>query len=259
MKLIQISDIHFGKEHPGAVKAAADYISKSDADVLVVCGDLTQRGKRVEFDAAAQWLGRFELPIICVPGNHDVPLLNIADRAIRPFSRYDQFLDAYSRPLNVKGYELVGYNTARGWQARKNWAEGSVDLDDLDELMDDNGDADIFICHHPFLPLPHAPLKTRTKRGQAGVERLSRSKAKLALVGHVHAPSWTVRKTEHGQYVEISCGTLSERLRDVPPSFNVVELREGEISLTVLVYEDGAFSISEAKSHPAVTADLKQT
>ena len=55
-RLIQIADIHFGREDPAAINAAGDLISSLDPDGLLVCGDLTQRGKRSEFEAAAEWL-----------------------------------------------------------------------------------------------------------------------------------------------------------------------------------------------------------
>jgi 3',5'-cyclic AMP phosphodiesterase CpdA len=39
----------------------------------VVSGDITQKGLRGEFAAAAAWLERLPKPQITCPGNHDVP------------------------------------------------------------------------------------------------------------------------------------------------------------------------------------------
>ena len=231
MKIAQVSDIHFGAEDPAATEMAVEVISASDCDAIIVCGDLTQRGKRSEFDAAAEWLKQFSMPILSVPGNHDVPLLNLAARASQPFNRYHSFLGQYDQSLELGGFRMCGYNTARGWQFRRNWAEGSVNVNHLAKLVNEDA-PQILACHHPFLPLPNAPLKTRTRRGAQASHLLARSSVSLLLVGHVHTPSATVRRTELGSYLELSCGTLSKRTRSMPPSFNIVDIREDQIAVT---------------------------
>ena len=82
--IAQIADIHFGAEDDSAIADAEACIKEARPDMLVVCGDLTQRGRTREFDAAADWLDRFDLPKLIVPGNHDTPMFNLAARAAEP-------------------------------------------------------------------------------------------------------------------------------------------------------------------------------
>ncbi|MEO0870645.1 MAG: metallophosphoesterase, partial [Pseudomonadota bacterium] len=124
MIVFQMSDIHFGAQDEDALKAAERLIDSTSPDALIVCGDLTQRGKRAEFRAARSWLDQFGLPSLVVAGNHDTPLLNLVQRVASPFQRFEDTFDDYLRPLEIGGWRFVGLNTARGWQARRNWAEG---------------------------------------------------------------------------------------------------------------------------------------
>ncbi|WP_339796217.1 metallophosphoesterase [uncultured Hyphomonas sp.] len=242
--IAQISDIHFGAEDENAIEAAEACIKSTKPDMLVVCGDLTQRGRTREFDAAAEWLDRFDMPKLVVPGNHDTPMFNVAARAAEPFKRFKRRFNQQFEVVEAGGAIAVGINTARGWQARRNWAEGSVNLDDLDEAIVRAGksraEVKLIACHHPFHSLPGAPLRTRTRRGRRASDMVAASHVQMVLTGHVHTPSVVVRQRANGCYLAVSSGTLSVRLRAEPPSFNLIRLEEGELRIDRCdIHEDG--------------------
>ncbi|MFC6200049.1 metallophosphoesterase family protein [Ponticaulis profundi] len=246
MKFIQFSDIHFGAEDPAAIEAATDFAQTENADATIICGDLTQRGKQSEFLAARNWLDTLPGPKLTVAGNHDTPLLHLWHRARKPFSRYASYFEAFEGPLIVKGVRFCGLNTSRGWQFRRNWAEGAVRLRDLDEILDGKtyDAATVIACHHPFLSPPGSPLNTRTRRGRRASKRLMSSGVQLLLTGHVHTPSVTFREGEHGSgYLSVSAGTLSRRLREAPPSFNVIELDDDTISINIHSFRNGQYRL----------------
>ena len=56
MRIVQLADLHFGTEDPRAIDAAASRIDGLEPDVIVVSGDMTQRGKHREFQAARDWI-----------------------------------------------------------------------------------------------------------------------------------------------------------------------------------------------------------
>lgn len=237
-KIVQLADIHFGTENPVALAAFDEAVSEAGADALAICGDLTQRGKRSEFRAARDWLDGFSLPKLVVAGNHDTPLLNLYERVVSPFERHDEYFADLAGPVELDGAILTGINTSRGWQTRRNWAEGSVNLEELEdaitaaETATEKGKTAFLICHHPFLSPPQAPLRTATRRGRRASRRLVRSDIGFLLTGHVHAPSVTVVEDEGGSYVAVSAGTLSTRLRKCPASFNIVDIGSGSCRVT---------------------------
>lgn len=244
-RIIQIADIHFGTEDPDALAAFEAVVPELQADALAVCGDLTQRGKRSEFRAARHWLDTFQLPMIVVAGNHDTPLLNLVERVVSPFERHDSYFGDLAGPITAKDAVLVGLNTSRGWQTRHNWAEGSVNLEDLeDALVDADEGANktgMLICHHPFLSPPQAPMRTATRRGRRASRRLAQSRVRYLLTGHVHAPSVLVVNHHGRAYVAVSAGTLSTRLRETPPSFNLIEVGKDGDTVTAYTLDSGRF------------------
>ena len=252
-KLVQLADIHFGAESQHALDATRAMLDVLKPDAVVVCGDLTQRGKRSEFADSLAWMKSLGVPFMAVEGNHDTPLLNIYERVAGAFDRYDEHFSDWSGTLDSGHTKVVGLNTSRGWQVRKNWAEGSVNLDDLEAAIAEVEAADIthgiLICHHPFLSPPEAPLRTATRRGTRANNRLARSKIDLLLTGHVHAPS-VVRQTGHngdGAYLSVTAGTLSVRIRSDPPSFNLIELSDEDIRITAFMLHGESFQPRETE------------
>ncbi|MFN3608394.1 MAG: metallophosphoesterase family protein [Hyphomonas sp.] len=243
MKIAHFADLHFGREDQDALNAARDLVEALDVNAIVVSGDLTQRGKREEFQAAQAWLMQFTAPILCVPGNHDTPLLNVAARASDAFGRYDNYFAEHAGPLDIEGASIRGLNTARGWQTRMNWAEGRVNLSELDKAIDhsDKHGLHIIACHHPFVSPTLAGLQTETKRGQEASRRLAESPVQILMTGHVHTPHAEVIRDCGGGYIAITAGTLSTRLRAKPPAFNILTLQDGIAALNVQSFRDGRF------------------
>lgn len=236
MKIFQIADIHFGTEDPQALEKARKIISSEEADLLAISGDLTQNGRTEEFLAAADWLNTFSLPKIIVPGNHDTPMWNLVARTMRPFVRFNRYFSGQTRLHSFEGVTVRGINTARGLQIRRNWAEGSVNLDELKALITplhtDQQHLGILIAHHPFLPPKHSTMRIRTSRGRRASTLLANSTTDILLCGHIHKPGADVWTHDNGRYVAITAGTLSTRIRTSPPGFNVIEIDEETIAAT---------------------------
>jgi Icc-related predicted phosphoesterase len=69
-RVAAVGDFHVGEEDVGAFRdlfAAAN----DEADVLVICGDLTRRGLVPEFKSVVGELADVKIPIVAVLGNHD--------------------------------------------------------------------------------------------------------------------------------------------------------------------------------------------
>jgi 3',5'-cyclic AMP phosphodiesterase CpdA len=76
--LLQISDPHFGTEQPPVAQALLRLATALRPDLVVMSGDITQRARRTQFNAARAFVDRFDAtPFVVVPGNHDIPLYNL--------------------------------------------------------------------------------------------------------------------------------------------------------------------------------------
>ncbi len=245
-RIAQIADVHFGAEDADALAAAHKLIVELDPAAVVCCGDLTQRGRKDEFEAAVEWIASFHHPMLVVPGNHDTPLLNLATRVARPFRRFDKRFGDLHRTLRLESMNLSGFNTARGWQFRRNWAEGVVDMDELETAIDaatvkTRPGVGVLACHHPFLSPPGSPLLIETRNGNIASRRMAESKVGLLLSGHVHTPSATVWRHDEHAYLSVTAGTLSQRLRMHPPSFNCLDIAADSVTVTSWVFRTGEF------------------
>lgn len=87
--LLQLSDTHFGTERPAVVAALEALVAARRPDALLLTGDITQRARRAQFDAARAFVRRLGVPaVLAVPGNHDIPLFNLAARLAWPYAGF---------------------------------------------------------------------------------------------------------------------------------------------------------------------------
>lgn len=71
LKIAALGDIHIGK--PGHEDMAQLFAEISEkAEVLVLCGDLTDHGLEKEAEELAKQLGACRIPVVGVLGNHDL-------------------------------------------------------------------------------------------------------------------------------------------------------------------------------------------
>src|SRR4051812_19551650 len=70
VRLAALSDIHYSKSSQGSMQPLFDQIAEA-ADVLLVCGDLTDYGLAEEARILAKDLAPVDIPVVSVFGNHD--------------------------------------------------------------------------------------------------------------------------------------------------------------------------------------------
>jgi 3',5'-cyclic AMP phosphodiesterase CpdA len=112
--LLHISDVHFGPKHLDERAAAVLAVVRDrKPDYVVISGDLTQRAKPAQFAAAKRFVENIPSPTVAVPGNHDVPLYRVWERAFSPFGAYRRHFSPVLEPHVVDDEVcIVGVNTA---------------------------------------------------------------------------------------------------------------------------------------------------
>src|SRR5262245_11291371 len=71
VRLVAMADLHFGR-HQAETYAPLVSQATTDADVLAICGDLTDHGRLEEAQGVSRMLVQSSrVPIVAVLGNHD--------------------------------------------------------------------------------------------------------------------------------------------------------------------------------------------
>jgi 3',5'-cyclic AMP phosphodiesterase CpdA len=252
MRLVQVSDIHFGGENREAVEAAVSRIVEAAPDLVVAAGDLTLDGKVGEFDAAADWLARLPRPRLVVPGNHDTPFVGpgeLLERFTRPWRRFsDRFGLADGADWRAPGVTVVSLNTARAAQARWNWSKGAVSRGQIRRVSEalsaaPAGDLRVVVCHHPLMEILGGPMTARVRGGVDAANHFVEAGADLILSGHIHLPFVTAIPFGDGKTQAVGSGTLSLRERGAAPGFNLIDIEPGCVRVTALAYARGRFDV----------------
>ena len=250
LKLVQVSDIHFGGEHKEAVEAAVERINAERPDLVIAAGDLTKDGKETEFDAAQAWLARLPRPQLVTPGNHDTPFVGpreILNRIVAPWRRYERrFGDRMNSDWDDPRATIASLNSARAFQLRLNWSKGAVSRRQVREVCADlkeaaPGAVKIVVCHHPLIEMLGGPMTAKVHGGTAAAHAFSHAGVDLVLTGHIHAPFVHPYPFAGGCTQAVGSGTLSVRERGVPPSFNIIEIDDIDIRITALAFERTQF------------------
>lgn len=116
--VLHISDTHFGTEVPAVVDALLQLAWQARPQLVVLSGDVTQRARRRQFTAAAAFVKQLGAPAsLVIPGNHDIPLYNLAARIVAPYRGFARAFGAQLEPEYADARLLVlGVNTTRPWR-----------------------------------------------------------------------------------------------------------------------------------------------
>lgn len=236
-RLFHISDIHFGLEDRRALDWVAQCIAREKPDAVSITGDLTMRARHREFTAACQWIMALDVPVTVEVGNHDLPYFNLIERFIDPYRRFRAIEKLLERELTLPGIAIVPLKTTARAQWRMNWSKGVVGAVSLRQTLAaidalPAGVRAVVACHHPLVEAGTRG-KALTRGGERALAELAARNVQAVLSGHVHDPFDLIHPTPNGPVRMIGAGTLSQRVRSTPPSFNELTLVDGEINVRV--------------------------
>ena len=226
--LFHCSDIHFGAEDRAALDWFAEEVRANKPDAVIITGDLTMRARHREFAAAGEWIHNLKAPVTVEVGNHDLPYFNLYERFRHPYRRYSRIEDKVEAEINLPGVSVVPLKTTARAQLRLNWSKGKVSGDALRESLRTlrSLPADtvkLIAAHHPLVDADTRSSGS-TRGGLKALMALQEAGAAAVLTGHVHDPFDIERPTGSGSVRLIGAGTLSERVRENPPSYNRIAI-----------------------------------
>lgn len=240
IRLFHISDLHFGLEDTRALDWVVACVRAEAPDGVVITGDFTMRARPREFAAAARWIATLGVPVRIDPGNHDLPYFNPFARAFAPYARFRALEAAVPQRLDPAGLAIVRLDTTARAQWRFNWSRGRAGGADLTRALAQldalpPGMPALVTCHHPLVETGTRG-RALTRGGNRALTELARRPQVLAVLsGHVHDAFDLMKDTPAGPVRMIGAGTLSQRLRATPPTFNELILRGGTLTNRVRI------------------------
>ncbi len=260
-----ISDLHFGvRADLPQLTALERFLPTLEAQAIVVSGDLTQRARHGEFQAALRYLDGLatSTPVHVIPGNHDTQWwsspLNLRGR--EPLHRkYRRYFGAELTPvLRLDGLIIAGMLSANGvspgsltWNPNDIAVKGNLPARELDRVRrlfaaEPPEVVRMAVLHHNVLPgvLSHRWGLSRPEQTQ---RKLLETGADVILCGHDH----TEGADQIGGRLAVStAGTHSVRTRGGRPSgFNVIRVSPNQVTIIHYIYE-----LTRAAFRPGDTA-----
>jgi 3',5'-cyclic AMP phosphodiesterase CpdA len=257
MRIAHLSDLHFGRHDEAVVEALVPELDRQRPDLVVVSGDFTQHGTENEFEVARAFVRSMTSPVFAVPGNHDVPQVNLLARLIRPYALYRRYINEDLEPfVELDGVAILGLKTPRRVPFDFNWSNGFIDRSQLSRLAERYSNASpvsmrIVVAHHPLLyPEPKNRMAQRTVRhADRALQEFASVGVRLVLSGHFHLSYVRVHQHPGSSIEGIPSGlrqaaaapilvaqtssTTSTRLRGDPNAYNLVTIDHNQIAIEV--------------------------
>ncbi len=265
-RIVHLSDLHFGRIDPALPPALLGAVQAAQPDLVVVSGDLTQRAKEHEFVAAAQFLERLPKPLLTVPGNHDVPLYDVARRWLAPLARYRRHISEDLAPFYEDAeIAVAGVNTARALTFKN----GRINRAQTERILERLGCSGpevrrIVVTHHPFEqsePAVGSGAQPALGRADMAMAAFLEAGVDLILSGHEHISGvglTTTRYSQHGRAaLLVQAGTAtSTRKRGEANAFNVISIDASEAAIECRVWlpEDRRFAVLSVERYRATEA-----
>ena len=203
------------------------------ADLVAMTGDLIQDDSREAYDRFCELMRPLELPVYCVPGNHDVRDL-MRDAVSQPPFHYCESL--YSSNWLITGIDSCIDGDAGG---RVNDDE----MERLEKILDATAAEHVLIClHHPPLPVGCKWLdQVGLRNGEEFLSLVSRTgKVRAAIFGHVHQEFFAERDSIKIIGTPATCRQFKPAsdefaLDDNPPAYRRIELHvDGNVSTELI-------------------------
>ena len=244
--LIHLSDLHFGGYADLAQIEALDRLAPTlGATAAVVSGDLSQRARHGEFQAAHLFLERVRahVPVLVIPGNHDIEWwkspLGLFGARIK-YVKYSRYFGGLAPVLELPGVVIAGalsaYGVAPGsltWNPRDVAVKGHLPASETSRVAEVFRQAPaaavrVLAVHHNVLPggISHRQGLANWRRAWP---RLLATGADVVLCGHDHHES---AGQIEGTLAVSTSGTHSFRTRRGRPSvFNLVSVDERAVHI----------------------------
>lgn len=249
VRIAHISDTHFGTEVIPVMESLQAAMREQAPDIIILSGDITQRARAGEFKKAVNFAKGLPAPVLTVPGNHDIPLYNVARRFLSPYGRYKRAFGAREWLWQGHGMAVVGFDATNPCRHTRGALDPDRTLETLAAARKTIG-ADtplLAVVHQPFVVAWPEDEDERLIHAAGNAAAFAAHKVKAVLSGHVHVPFISTLEQDFPGIADLPlhCGAgtaFSHRVRPgAPNSFNMLTVPpQGDVSVEVFLYDTNA-------------------
>ena len=234
MRVLHLTDPHLFADRDGSLRGAVTFDTlqsvlahyrDSDfaADLVALTGDIVQDDSAEAYAHCSELVSSLGLPVLCVPGNHDVRHLMRERLPDPPFS--------YCASLETGNWLITGIDSCSAGRAGGKIAER--ELQRMEETIAASNAAHVMVClHHPPVPMHSKWLDTvGLDNGSEFLARAaSAGRVRTAIFGHVHQDYDAVHDGIRLIATPSTCRQFLPRadefaVDDKPPAYRRIELR----------------------------------
>ena len=227
MKIVQLSDVHFGAQFRDDVfNQVIDEVNELSPDAVIITGDLTNEGLKEEYEGCKELISKLNVKkIIAMPGNHDY-----RNTGYLHFKKYFPF-----QTINELSDDVVLITIGTARPDRDEGEVGHRQTLWLERTMKKYKERiKILAMHHHLIGIPDTGSDRLTIIDAGDVLRATLdSDVDLVLCGHKHRPwLWDFNKLLIANAGSVS----SERVRGFfENSYNIIKIENRNISIDLKI------------------------
>jgi 3',5'-cyclic AMP phosphodiesterase CpdA len=260
-RVLHVSDLHFGRNvKPESIEALGRLVEEVRPELVIASGDLTHRGLRSQHERAADFLRGLELPLLAIPGNHDIPY-TFPKRFTQPWLEFERLWET-TEPVHRSGaLVVVGLNSVRPWRHQS----GRLRDDQVGRAAElfaglPNGSFRIVTFHHHLLGAPWRSRKKPVAKRNRVLAGLVEAGADLILAGHIHQSTIAERREfeistpggERAVVVSIAPGFGQPRpnRRGEARGLHVYEIGEATLRILTYIWRGDGWGLTAERTFP---------
>ncbi len=243
MKIIHISDLHFGMHHHHIIDHFLNDVSTIKPDAILISGDLTQRAKTEQYTMFLSFLKKLTGVVCIVPGNHDISLHNIVSRMLTPFEKYTSLVSPnLSAQFENSIIRILGVNSVNPYRIKDGKLSSKTMSHIKQYFLSTSTRLNLLFFHHNFDYREglHKPLEN----DQQFLSYLKESTIDIVCTGHSHYANVSlIEKNNHQPCLLLHAGSLlCKRSKDGLNSYYLVEAEKNHCTINLRVFNNNAFS-----------------
>jgi 3',5'-cyclic AMP phosphodiesterase CpdA len=260
-RVLHLSDLHFGRNHrPESIEALGALVEEARPALVIASGDLTHRGLRSQHEQAASFLRGLDLPLLTIPGNHDIPY-TFPKRFTGPWQEFELQWETTEPVYRSDRLVVVGLNSVRPWRHQS----GRVRDEQVRRAAEVLRDAPkaayrIVAVHHHLLGAPWRSRKKPVAKRNRVLAGLVEAGADLVVAGHIHQSTVAERREfelskpggERAVVVSIAPGFGQPRpnRRGEARGLHIYEIGEKALEILTYIWREDGWGLTAARTFP---------